>query len=36
VNSEDCGKALAAEVNAEKPEHEKRTAPNKNTVNVWK
>jgi hypothetical protein len=32
VNSEDCGKALAAE----KPEHEKRTSPNKNTVNGWK
>jgi hypothetical protein len=34
VNSEDCGKALAAEVNAEKPVpekpvHEKCAAPNK-------
>jgi hypothetical protein len=28
VNSEDCGKALAAEVNANVPEHEKRKAPN--------
>lgn len=36
VNSEGCGKALAAEVNAGKPEHEKRAAPNKNTVNGWK
>jgi hypothetical protein len=36
VNSEDYGEALAAEVNAEKPVHEKRTAPNKNTVNGWK
>jgi hypothetical protein len=36
VNSEDCGKALAAEVNANVPEHEKRKAPTKNTVNGWK
>jgi hypothetical protein len=33
VNSEDCGKALAAEVNANVPEHENRKAPTKNTVN---
>jgi hypothetical protein len=36
VNGEDCGKALAAKVNASLPEHEKRGAPNKNTVNGWK
>jgi hypothetical protein len=36
VNSEDCGKALAVEVNANVPEHEKRKAPTKNTVNGWK
>jgi hypothetical protein len=36
VNSEDCGKALAAEVNANVPEHKKRKAPGKNTVNGWK
>jgi hypothetical protein len=38
VNGEDCGKALAANVNASLPEHEKRirSAPNKNNVNGWK
>jgi hypothetical protein len=36
VDSEDCGKALAAEVEADVPEHEKRKAPGKNTVNGWK
>jgi hypothetical protein len=36
VNSEDCGEALAAEDNANVPEHEKRKAPTKNTVNGWK
>jgi hypothetical protein len=36
VNGEDCGKALAAKVNASLPEHEKRSAPNKNAVNGWK
>jgi hypothetical protein len=36
VNSDDCGKALAAEVNANVPEHEKRKAPGKNTVNGLK
>jgi hypothetical protein len=36
VNGEDCGKALAAKVNAGLPQHEKRSAPNKNTVNGWK
>jgi hypothetical protein len=36
VKGEDCGKALAAKVHASLPEHEKRSAPNKNTVNEWK
>jgi hypothetical protein len=35
VNSDDCGKALAAEVNANVPEHEKHKDPGKNTVNGW-
>jgi hypothetical protein len=36
VNGEDCGKALAVEVDASLPEHEKRSARSKNTVNGWK
>jgi hypothetical protein len=36
VNGEDCGKALAAKVNASLPEYEIRSAPNKDTVNGWK
>jgi hypothetical protein len=33
VNGKDSGRALAAKVNASLPEHEKRSAINKNTVN---
>jgi hypothetical protein len=36
VNAEDCGKALAAEVNAKVQEHERRSPPGKNTVNDWR
>jgi hypothetical protein len=36
VHAEDCGKALAAEVNAKVQEHERRSPPSKNTVNCWK
>jgi hypothetical protein len=36
VNGEDCGKALAAKVNAKVPEHEKRKASGMNTGNGWK
>jgi hypothetical protein len=36
MNSENCGKALAAEVNANVPEHAKRKSPGKNTINGWK
>jgi hypothetical protein len=36
MNGEDCCKALDAMVNASLPEHAKRSAPNKNSVNGLK